>query len=196
MDFIRLYFKHHISNIMPDDSKSWDLLSSEILFEHPFIKLSEDRVVLPSGKESTWLCLDFGGDGACVILENSEGKILLGRQYCHPPRALVFEFPGGGVGKNETPEAAARREAIEEVGVYPKNLTNIGYFLFNNRRSSAKLYVFVGKDLELREAAPEEHEQVEIAWYSVEEIDEMIRLGQIVNVNLLGAWALYKSRKY
>jgi len=52
--------------------------------------------------------------GAAVVLERDDGRILLVRQ----PRAdLCWALPGGVVDRNESPRAAAIREAREEVGL-------------------------------------------------------------------------------
>lgn len=52
--------------------------------------------------------------GVSVILTNPQGKVLLLRHSYGPP---VWALPGGGLGPREEPEAAARREVREELGL-------------------------------------------------------------------------------
>ncbi len=52
--------------------------------------------------------------GASVLCRNAAGQILLVR----PRFAPGWVFPGGGVGRGESFEAAARRELVEESGHY------------------------------------------------------------------------------
>jgi ADP-ribose pyrophosphatase len=180
---------------MSEEIKPWLLLSSKLVFERKFLNIIEDTVLLPSGNEANWLCFDHQADGACTILINGDGKILLAKQYCHPPRSVVYEFPGGGIGKNESPEEAAQRESLEEVGIWPHALKRIGSFLLNNRRSASRLHVFVGTQLEVRGDSPEAQEFVTSAWFTTGEIEEMIENGKIDNSTLLATWAIYRSLK-
>lgn len=105
-----------------------------------------------------------------------------------------MEFPGGRCEDNEAVEASARREAEEEVGVYPQTLENLGRFLQNARRSAHYSHVFLGTDLDMRSSSPEPVEFIEWSWHAEQEIDEMIRRGEIEEVILLAARALYKNR--
>jgi 8-oxo-dGTP pyrophosphatase MutT (NUDIX family) len=50
-----------------------------------------------------------------VLLHNKDGRVLVGQKYFGKPDP-VWVFPGGGIDKGETPEAAGAREAFEEVG--------------------------------------------------------------------------------
>lgn len=184
-----------MGSVLPPVIKPWKLLRSEVLYKHPLITLHEDTVVLPNGQETTWLCFGTKSDGVVTILRDEQGRILLARQYCHPPRAIVHEFPGGAIDSGETIEVAARRECSEEVGVYPRSLRHLGSFLYNNRRSATKLHVLLGTDLETRAAQAEPEEIIESAWVMEDKIDKMIGCGEIVNSILLSAWAIYKASK-
>ncbi len=50
------------------------------------------------------------------------GSVLLVRQYRLLIDGLSWEIPGGGVNRDETPEAAAMRECQEEAGIRCKSL--------------------------------------------------------------------------
>jgi 8-oxo-dGTP pyrophosphatase MutT (NUDIX family) len=60
---------------------------------------------------------------ASVVIISNDGKILMGRK--DPSKGGVYpdawHIPGGGIDEDESLEAAARREAFEEVGI---DLTN------------------------------------------------------------------------
>lgn len=54
---------------------------------------------------------------AAVVLQNTDGAMLLGKRPQGADMAGVWEFPGGKIETNETPQAAAHREISEELGV-------------------------------------------------------------------------------
>ena len=52
----------------------------------------------------------------CAIIEN-EGKILIARRAAGQKLGGKWEFPGGKLDKNESPEECLRRELIEELNL-------------------------------------------------------------------------------
>ncbi len=54
---------------------------------------------------------------AAVALVDADNRVLLARRPEGKPLAGLWEFPGGKVGADETPEAALRRELTEELGI-------------------------------------------------------------------------------
>ncbi len=54
---------------------------------------------------------------SAVALVDVDGRVLLARRPPGKPLAGLWEFPGGKVDKNETPEAALIRELKEELGI-------------------------------------------------------------------------------
>ena len=55
-----------------------------------------------------------------IIIANTKGKLL----YCKRRRSNNWQFPQGGIDRNETPEQAAFRELFEEVGIKKHNVKN------------------------------------------------------------------------
>lgn len=71
-----------------------------------------------------WLRLRGGEVHGCsVIARDAEGRVLMVR---HSYGSGSWEFPGGGIGRGEAPEEAARREFAEELGCGLAGLTFLG----------------------------------------------------------------------
>jgi 8-oxo-dGTP pyrophosphatase MutT (NUDIX family) len=71
-----------------------------------------------------WLRLRGGKVSGCnVIARDDRGWLLMVR---HSYGSGSWQFPGGGVGRNEPPEEAARREFAEELGCEVSALTLLG----------------------------------------------------------------------
>ncbi len=54
-----------------------------------------------------------------IVVCNAQGKLLWAKRYGMPN---AWQFPQGGVRKNEAPEEAMYRELHEELGLYPKHV--------------------------------------------------------------------------
>ncbi len=179
---------------MNKKKQPWALQNRRTLFEHPRITLTEDTVLLPSGQETTWLRFENLRDFVTVICVDNQERVLLVRQYNHPPGRMVHEFPGGVIDAGESPEQAASRELVEEVGLYPLGLEPLGDYLPNPRRTAMRCHVFLARDFERRPAKPEPEEFIMTRWLGVTELDSLIRAGDIENSNLLAAWLLFRLR--
>ncbi len=75
---------------------------------------------------------------AAAVLIDSENRVLLAQRPTGKSMAGLWEFPGGKVHRNETPEAALVRELREELGIqtstgclWPLTFASHGYADFH-----------------------------------------------------------------
>lgn len=78
--------------------------------------------------------------GVRCVIEHG-GRVLLIRHTYGDRR---WHFPGGAVKRGEEPEAAARREAEEEVGISPPRLVRFGEFTSTDKYMRDQVYCFSG----------------------------------------------------
>lgn len=186
----------------PDRTRAWKTLSSQVVFSHRYFPtVMEDTVELPTGEVQVWLRYRDERDGAplrssvAAIVVGDDGRVVLARQYCHGPRRVIHEFPGGTVEPGESLAEGVAREVAEEVGLRPRTVKTLGEFLLDNRRSSATMTVFECRDLEPSHETAHDSGLIEFEWVSGPELTERIRAGEITNVTLLASWAIYKARQ-
>lgn len=175
-------------------SKHWLQLSTKTLLKTAYFDVFEDDVQLPNGTTGGWLRVEAHHDGVCAVCLDHQDRVLLVNQYCHPPRAEVWELPGGKIDPGEDPIAAAVREVREETGAVLEGTTRIGNFLLNNRRSARICHVVVGRVVNVVAPAPEPFEDGTVAWWHMDELVAAIRDGKIQNQNLLATWALFTAQ--
>jgi ADP-ribose pyrophosphatase len=141
-------------------------------YANPFMEVRHTRADFGSFSKDYYV-VHFGPRVGVVAVNG--GKVLLTRQYRFLVRELTWEIPGGRVEPDETPEAAATRECLEETGVRCANLkTLVAYYpgLDNVENRTTLLYT---QDTEqARPFAADPAEVEEIAWVPMQECLRMV----------------------
>ncbi len=175
--------------------QKWRKISSRHILDHPRMQLVEDEVELPSGKKIQYLRQEYSGRGGGIVICRKGDKILVQREYSYPVDEILWQFPGGKIEADETPEQAATRELAEESGIKAENAKCIGWFYPDNRRTNARLFVvecdYVTDD---EKARPDDTEFIESEWIENGQISQMIRRGEVRNYAMLAAWGMLQSR--
>lgn len=175
--------------------QKWRKISSRHILDHPRMQLVEDEVELPSGKKIQYLRQEYSGRGGVIVICRKGDKILVQREYSYPVDEILWQFPGGKIEADETPEQAATRELAEESGIKAENAKCIGWFYPDNRRTNARLFVvecdYVTDD---EKARPDDTEFIESEWIENGQISQMIRRGEVRNYAMLAARGMLQSR--
>lgn len=167
-----------------------------MVFQHPRLTVIEDIVCLPDGYETDYI-LFKQTPGSVTVLAVQDSKILVEREYSYPMNRVLYQFPGGGVKKGETPHRAAERELIEETGYKAHKLKRIGWFYPDNRRSASKMYVYLATDLhEVPKKGGDKEEEIKTEWISFGQLNQRIKAGRIVNYAMLAAWAFFRQTEF
>lgn len=101
--------------------------------------------------------------GCCVIARDGEGRVLLVRHSYGPP---VWAFPGGGMHRDEDPEAAALRELREELGCTLADPTLLGLQQNLFLGSTNHVRVFTGQVV--GQPRPDMREVVEARFFALD----------------------------
>lgn len=171
----------------------WRVLSTKLLFKHPRITLVEDVVELPNGDKTDYLRFENQGDAVTVLCRDEGGRFLLQKEYSHPVKSILWQFPGGKIEGDEDTKEAANRELQEESHLKAEKITILGKYLLNNRRSDAVMHVVLAEDFVEASLPPDAEEQIESHWLTQAQIDDLISAGEIQNVHVLAALQLYKQ---
>ncbi len=125
--------------------KPWDVVSSRVTFEDPYLKIRSDTCRRDDGRiidpyhvieSTTWVC---------VVALTPGDEVVLVREYRHGAGAIVVGLPGGASDVDDpSVEAAARRELMEETGYACETLREVGRAYANWANQSNEIAYFLG----------------------------------------------------
>jgi ADP-ribose pyrophosphatase len=131
--------------------------------------------------------------GAVVLPLKSDGKIILVSQYRYPHNEVLLELPAGKLEKGEDPLLCASRELTEETGYTSNKIIKLGKIYTTPGFCNEILHIYLAEDLIPGDHAREEGEEgMEIVELTIEEIEEKIRNGKIVDAKTICGIAYYK----
>lgn len=167
-------------------SENGDLITRERVYEGTVFSVDRDRVTLPHGKTVT---LDVVRHSASVVIlpVPEAGHLILIRQYRHAVNQWLWEAPAGSVDPGETPEAAARRECHEEIGQVPETVVRLGAMFPTPGYCDEQMIFFRGSSLAegTEPAAVDDDESIEARTFTLREVRDMIRRGEIVDMKTI-----------
>jgi len=164
---------------MPNNNP-WQTISSETIFENPWIKLVKDEVITPTGKPGSYTILEAKPFVIVVAIQGDQ--VLMIDQHRYPINRTTLEFPAGGIDSAETPLDAAKRELKEETGYEASNWEGVGQFYEIVSISRQPGHLFIARDLH----NTNEHEMSEdgisgCKLVKIQDLENMIADGSIVD---------------
>ncbi len=139
------------------------ILKREPIFAGRVIDVAIETVELPNGNRVDLEIIRHPGGAAAVALDEQQRVCLL-RQYRHAGGGWLWELPAGKIDPGEDPLATATRELAEEAGVSAVDWIDLGFMHSSPGVFTEVIYLWLARDLELRDHAQEHDEVMEIHW--------------------------------
>jgi 8-oxo-dGTP pyrophosphatase MutT (NUDIX family) len=175
-----------------------EVTSSRIVYENRWMRLREDRTILPDGSAGLYAVVEKAPSALIIPLEDEH--LWLVEQYRHPARARFWELPQGAWDDCSDPdgEALARGELAEETGLRAGRLERLGRLYFAYGVLDQTFEVWLATDLRQGEQALESTEQgLRVGRFAIAEVEDMVVDGRIADnatVAALGLLALRRRR--
>ena len=152
-------------------------IESKSIYEGKVVTLKVDKVQVHNGGQSSREIVVH--PGGCAIGAVKDDKVILVRQFRKAIEQNILELPAGKLDPGEDPLECAVRELQEETGYIARNVKSLGSIYPTPGYSNEIIHLFYSDDLEPGEAHPDEHESIDIEKYSIDEVLDKVRKGEI-----------------
>lgn len=182
---------------MPSET-SPRVLESRVVYEGRIFDAVVERVVMGDGARAFQVEVVRHAPSVGIVARPTADSVMLVRQYRHAAAAWLWELPAGSLDPGEDAEAAARRECQEELGLIAGRVEVLGSLLALPGYCTEEMTFFSVTGL--REPGPgdpeahqDEDEDIEARSFTLTEVREMVRRGEVRDMKTVAALALLEG---
>ncbi len=176
-------------------ARSIRTISSREVYRNPWTSVREDVIERSNGVRGIYGVMDKDPAAIVIPLEHTEDGefVTLVRQFRYTVQGTFFELPQGGWETAEVDvEEMARGELREETGLVAERITRLGrlWIAYGAMRQEHNIFLAERLRAGAVERDPEEHDMT-VHRVRVEEFEEMLMDGRVMDNCTAAAWGLY-----
>lgn len=160
---------------------AWQQKTTEVVYENPWIRVSHDTVISPTGSDGIYGRIHFKNHAVGILPLDDKGGTWLVRQSRYPFGLETWEIPEGGAPEGEDLLLAAQRELLEETGLSAEQWQPWLNMQLSNSVSDEEATVFLARGLSQGEMCLDATEDITVRYLAVTEAIEMVYRGEIVD---------------
>lgn len=158
----------------------WTILGSSRVYRDPWITVRRDEVLRPDGQPGTH-CVVHIKQGVSVLALDDHGTVFLTEEFHYGVGRDTLEVVSGGIDPGETPEAAARRELREELGIEADRWDDFGVVDPFTSMVVSPTRLFLARSLRFVPHAPEGTELIRCVTMPLAEAVDAVLGGRITH---------------
>lgn len=170
-----------------------ETVDSQVLFRGKIITLRKDVARLENGKLVDREVAQHPG-GACVLAMEPDGTVYTVKQFRYPFGKVVEELPAGKLDGPEDPQAAARRELSEEVGLEADEMVYLGGMLASPGFCTEVIHLFLARGLRRGKQHLDEDEFLNVERHPFPELVDRVMSGELCDAKTVAA--ILKTQEY
>jgi 8-oxo-dGTP pyrophosphatase MutT (NUDIX family) len=182
-DQIRKVQMNHdeLQRLPVESTNPWRTLSSSIVYDNPWITLTEFQVLNPAGNPGIYGKVHFKNMAIGIVALDDDGWISLVGQYRYTTDRYSWEIPEGGGHHDVDPLTSAQRELLEETGLKAGQWELLLQMHLSNSVTDEFCQVYLATELQQFEAEPEETEQLKYLKLPLSEAWQRVKSGEITD---------------
>src|SRR4051812_25897591 len=145
---------------MKPHGKPWISHSEKLVYETPWLRVTEHATTAPTGRPATYGRVGFKNRAIAVVPLHDDGTVTLVGQNRFPFARYSWELPEGGVPFDEDPLDGAKRELVEEVGLEASDWRKILEVELSNSITDEHAFGYLAMGLTVANVAPDETEDL------------------------------------
>lgn len=169
-------------------------LKRELSFKGSIIDFYSDTIEMDKEKHVIFDFINHHGASAMVAVD-SDGKILMVRQYRNAIDNYTLEIPAGSKDPEEDNITCAIRECEEETGYKPNNVKHLIDVHTSVAFCNELIKVYYSTDLTASKQNLDEDEYIDIERHPLEDLISMIYAGEITDAKTIAALLAYKIKE-
>jgi 8-oxo-dGTP pyrophosphatase MutT (NUDIX family) len=174
---------------------AWKTVSSEVVYESPWIRVKRDEVLNQKGQPLVYSYMELQNPTVFVVACNNAGEILMQRVFRYTLNQRIWEIPAGYMEKGEEPLAAAKRELTEECGLQSDDWYSLGRIYQITGTGNAPIEIFLAKNIHGDGKPTDEDEDITgRSFINIQEIERMIAKGELIDSPVIAA--IYMAKNY
>jgi len=171
---------HERVNLKDTKILPWRVLSRELALDAtPWLRCWVETVQLPNGKTVKDFYKLGLPDYAVIFAVTGDGQVVAERSYRHGVGEVCTVLPAGMLEPGEEPEAAARRELLEETGYEAAKWQALGSYVVDSNRGSCHMYAYLALGGRLTaEQQLDEMEEIRVELLEIQQVSRMLLAGE------------------
>ena len=167
--------------------EKWNVVESKYVFKNKWVKLREDRCLLPNGKVIDYYVFE-ASDGVVIFPLTKDKKVVLVEQYRHVIKGNSLELPAGITNKREKPIDAAKRELLEETGYAASEFISLGYILTNPSKLNSMAHIYLALNAYRSQDKKLDHaEDIDVKLFDLNKVLDLCINGRVLTSDSLVA---------
>lgn len=158
----------------------WKIKERVLKYQNLWVKVYEDQVLRPDGKEGIHIFIDLKKGGAVLPLDE-EGYVYLTKEFHYGVGRETIEVVAGGLEAGEDPLATAKRELQEELGITAKEWIELGKVYRFTTYMDNPSWLFLARKLTFAKQKLDASETVKVMKVKFIDAVQMVMDGRIDN---------------
>ncbi len=156
----------------------WKIKESNVVYENPWIKITEDKVIRPDGKDGIFGTIDVV-HGVAAIPVDKEGNAYFCDEFNYAQGCNSIQACGGCINDREDALEAAKREMKEELGIEAEEWTKLCLTEPLSGIARSPQHLFLAKNICFVERATEGTETIQVVKMPFQQALKMVEEGKI-----------------
>lgn len=166
---------------MDKEANPFELQSSQEIYKNPWIRVREDKVIRPDGKNGLFGIIEMQ-PGVTVVPLTPEKEIFLAKEYKYAVERYTLECISGGIDEGESVLDAAKRELKEETGSETDKWTDLGTLDPFTSIVLSPNHMYLAQDIQfLHDQNTDGGEIIDLIKMPFQEAVEKVRNGEITH---------------